>query len=84
MINLHVIQDNVKFFIENGVTQLFEQGNGQSISGEFGELRAYLLTKLMWEPDGDLSAWMDEFLDAYYGAGPAAQSAPISIFWPIM
>ena len=79
MINLHVIQDNVKFFIENGVSQLFEQGNGQSISGEFGELRAYLLTKLMWEPDGDLSAWMDEFLDAYYGAGGRAIRAYIDL-----
>ena len=77
MINLHVIQDNVKFFLENGVSQLFEQGNGQSISGEFGELRAYLLTRLMWEPDGDLSAWMDEFLDAYYGAGGRAIRAYI-------
>lgn len=69
MINLHTIQDNVKFFLENGASQLFEQGNSQSVSGEFGELRAYLLTKLMWEPDGDLSGWMDEFLDAYYGKG---------------
>ena len=77
MINLHTIQDNVKFFLENGVSQLFEQGNGQSISGEFGELRAYLLTKLMWEPDGDVSAWMDEFLDAYYGAGGRAIRAYI-------
>ena len=77
MINLHVLQDNVKFFLENGVTFLFEQGNDQSISGEFGELRAYILSKLMWEPDGDVSAWMDEFLDVYYGAGGRAVRAYI-------
>ena len=72
MINLHVLQDNTKFFLENGVTALFEQGNGQSISGEFGELRAYLISKLMWEPDGDVSAWMNDFLEGYYGAGSKA------------
>ncbi len=71
-VNLHVLQDNIRFFLENGVTSLFEQGNGQSRSGEFGELRAYLLTKLMWEPEGDVSAWMDDFLEGYYGAGAKA------------
>jgi len=71
MVNLHVLQDNVKFFIENGVTQLFEQGNAETPSGEFGELRAYLLTKLMWEPDGDFYGWMDDFLTGYYGKAAA-------------
>jgi hypothetical protein len=72
MINLHVLQSNIQYFLANHVTGLFEQGNGQSISGEFGELRAYLLTKLMWEPDGDVSAWRKEFLDGYYGKGGCA------------
>ena len=41
--NLHVLQDNIKFFIENNVTGLFEQGNGEDLSGEFGELRKLCL-----------------------------------------
>ena len=72
MVNLHVLQDNMKFFLENGTTCLFEQGNAQAKSGEFGELRAYLISKLMWEPDGNVSQWMDEFLAGYYG-GKAAK-----------
>ncbi len=71
MINLHVLQDNMNFFLENNVTFLFEQGNAQSISGEFGELRAYLISKLMWEPKGNVDQWMDEFLAGYYGQGAA-------------
>ena len=71
MINLHVLQDNMNFFLENNVTFLFEQGNAQSMSGEFGELRAYLLSKLMWEPKGDVDKWMNDFLTGYYGAGAA-------------
>ena len=65
--NLHVLQDNIQFFLENGVTGLFEQGNGEDLSGEFGELRYYILSKLMWEPDGDVDRWMREFMAAYYG-----------------
>ena len=67
MPNFHVLQPNIKFFLENGVTGLFEQGNGQGISGEFGELRAYLISKLMWNPDLDVSEAMNEFLFGYYG-----------------
>ena len=67
MPNLHVLQKNIQFFLENGVTGLFEQGNGEDLSGEFGELRYYILSKLMWEPDGDVDRWMREFMAAYYG-----------------
>lgn len=71
-VNLHVLQDNIRYFLENGVTCLFEQGNSQARSGEFGELRTYLLTRLMWEPEGDVRGWTDEFLEAYCGAGAKA------------
>ena len=45
------------------MTGLFEQGNGESPSGEFGELRAYLITKLMWNPDLDAVSYTH--LDVY-------------------
>ena len=67
--NLHVLQDNIQFFIENNVTGLYEQGNGEDLSGEFGELRYYLLSKLMWNPYGDVDRWMREFMAGYYGMG---------------
>ena len=70
--NLGVLHKNMKFFAENNVVSMFPQGNGQSPSGEFGELRTYLLAKLMWDPymsDETYYTHMDEFLAAYYGAG---------------
>lgn len=70
--NLGVIQKNMKFFAENNVVSMFPQGNGQGASGEFGELRAYLLAKLMWDPymsEEEYNRHMNEFLEAYYGAG---------------
>ena len=48
--NFQVLQPNIKFFVENGVTGLFEQGNDHAVSGEFGELRMYMISKFMWNP----------------------------------
>ena len=70
--NFAVLQKNVKFFKDHHVIGMFEQGNYQSLSGEFGELRGYLLAKLLWDPDmteAEYYAHMDEFLRDYYGAG---------------
>ena len=70
--NFGTIRENMKFYHENGVRGMFPQGNSQSISGEFGELRAYLLAKLMWNPymsEEEYYTHMDEFLEAYYGEG---------------
>ncbi|MBE6699931.1 MAG: DUF4838 domain-containing protein [Ruminococcaceae bacterium] len=70
--NFGAIRENMLFYYENGVRGMFEQGNSQSPSGEFGELRAYLLAKLMWNPymsEEEYYQHMDEFLEAYYGEG---------------
>ncbi|MFC4870734.1 DUF4838 domain-containing protein [Negadavirga shengliensis] len=64
--NLRTLQPNVQFLRKNRVSAVFEQGNIQS-GGEFAELRAYLLAKLLWNPDVDIEKEMDGFLDAYYG-----------------
>lgn len=70
--NFDAIQLNVKFFIKHNVRGLFEQGNYSSGgNGELGPLRAYLLAKLLWNPDTDLRRHVQEFTDSYYG-----QAAP--------
>ena len=38
---------------------------------ELGQLRSYLISKLMWDPDADDNEIIDEFLGGYYG--PAAE-----------
>jgi hypothetical protein len=70
--NLHVLQQNMQYFAEHNAKGMFPQGNRNSPSGEFGELRAYLLAKLMMNPymtEEEYYAMMDEFLQAYYGDG---------------
>lgn len=65
--NLHVLQPNLKFFVENGVTAMFEQGN-REVGGEFAELRSYMISKLLWNPYADPDSVMNDFLGGYYGA----------------
>lgn len=64
--NLRTLQPNLQFLRKNRVSAVFEQGNIQR-GGEFAELRAYLLARLLWNPDIDANQEMDEFLHAYYG-----------------
>ncbi len=68
--NFDALYDNYTFFYRNGVDGVFNQATMNEESPEFGTLRAYLLTKLMWDPDMtkeefDIAA--REFIAAYYG-----------------
>ena len=64
--NLHTIGPNVKFYIENNVNALFMQATGNK--AEFGQLRSYLITQLMWNPQRDADEIINEFLVGYYGS----------------
>ena len=64
------MQDNIQFYIKNNATGIFCQGNREK-GGEFAELRGYLLSKLLWNPNCDFLVQMKDFLNGYYGAaGP--------------
>ena len=70
--NWFVLGPNVRFFAAHNVKGLFEQGAYQSYASEFSELRAWVLAQLLWNPQRDDRALIDEFLDGYYGkAAPA-------------
>ncbi len=63
---------NLRFFHQQGVKGMFAQGAYQSFGAEMAELRAWVLAQLLWNPDQDDRALIDEFLRGYYGeaAGP--------------
>ena len=64
--NLRVLQPNIQFLVANNTRGMFAQGNREA-GGEFAELRAYLLAKLLWNPDCDVDELIDDFLRGYYG-----------------
>lgn len=70
--NFDVLWDNVQFYKNNNVKGVFLEGQQVSVSGEFAELRSYLLAKLLWDPDmtkDEYYAHMYEFMEHYYGKG---------------
>lgn len=70
--NFQVFSPNMQFFAENNVQGVFEEGKAASKSGEFGEAKAYILSKLLWDPQADVEYLLDDFLQGYYGK----ESAP--------
>lgn len=65
-----VMQSNIQYFVRNGVKIFFEQCSGP-MGSEFHQLRGYLAAKLLWDPELDFDATMNDFLNGYYGAaGP--------------
>lgn len=65
--NLRVLQPNLKFFEDHSLQMMFQQGSGTSLS-EFHNLRTYVIAKLLWNPDVDVEALIDDFLLHFYGA----------------
>jgi hypothetical protein len=47
--NLHVLQPNIRFFVEHGVRKHFQQTNTNP-GHEASELKSYLLARLLWNP----------------------------------
>ena len=71
--NLTNIWDDFRLFKQVGVTGFFLQHDaGTSDSHRMADLQTWLLAKLMWDPDQDLGALIQDFTDTYYGAAGEA------------
>ena len=69
--NWKTMSTHIKDFRDNHAIGILEEGDYQTVSGELREMRAWLLSKLMWNPDADVDALIKDFTDGYYGAaGP--------------
>ncbi len=67
--NVYALQGNIRFFRDNHVKYLFEQGGHVGFHADFAELKAWLLTKWMWNPELPMKRLLDDFFAGYYGAG---------------
>lgn len=65
--NFHILQKNMQTFKDHHATMHFAQVNGIK-GGDFSEMRAYILSKLMWNPYQDVDELMNTFMVGYYGA----------------
>lgn len=66
--NFDVLAPNIKTYIDHNVIGIFEEGQYQSTGGSFADLRAWVLNKLLWNPEQDVEALVEDFITGYYGA----------------
>ena len=66
-----VLQKNIQYFYELGVKGVFEEGNYyiDQCDAEFGELRSYLISRLLRNPYCDMDEEMKLFCDWFYAEG---------------
>lgn len=65
--NFRVLQSNIQTFRDNNAIGIMEQASYQSRGGEFSELRSYLISKLLWNPECNTEDVINDFLAGYYG-----------------
>jgi hypothetical protein len=56
---------NLRAFVRNHGRGIFMQGTAENT--EFSDLRAYVMTSLIWNPSLDADELIDEFVSLYYG-----------------
>ncbi len=64
--NYRVLAPNLLFFADHHVIGVMEQGDYHSPTGDFLEMRNWIISKLLWNPELDPDALRDEFVAGYY------------------
>ena len=69
--DFNVLHKNMQCFYEHGIKGVYEEGNYyvHLCDTEFGDLRTYLIAKLLEDPYCDYEAEMLDFCSYYYGDG---------------
>ncbi len=65
--NLRAIGPNIKYFLKNNVKGIFMQANGNGNSGEMCDLRNYVMSRCLWNPQLDSWSLAKEFCKLHYG-----------------
>ena len=72
--------EDLKLFNRIGIDGVFMQGCSFTESGAMEELQVYVQAKLLWNPDRDVWAIVDEFLNGYYGPAAPAMRSYVDLF----
>ncbi|HOW31944.1 MAG TPA: DUF4838 domain-containing protein, partial [Bacteroidales bacterium] len=63
--NLHVLQPNIQFLTRNGAHQHFQQSN-TGVGHEMSELKSYLISRLLWNPNINTDSVISDFVNGYF------------------
>jgi len=67
--NFPVLQPNLRFFADEKIKMVFEQGPSTIGHSEFSELRALLTARLLWNPEVNTDSIIHDFCLGFYGKG---------------
>lgn len=71
--NFNVLREDARYLAEKGVKSIYFEGTSfQYVEATMGDLRAYLCSKLMWDPymsEEEYNALIDEYFMIMYGGG---------------
>ena len=71
-IHLHTLATNIRLYKNNGIRGVLEQGNFSFGGGAaFDDLKAYIISKLLWNTHTDVDKEIDRFVNAVYGKSAA-------------
>ena len=65
--NYYHLGPNIQWYHSNGVSGMYEEGDGWGTGGELDALKAYLIEEMLWDPTQVPELLIAEFLSAYYG-----------------
>lgn len=65
--NIQNFGDDIRFFENHNVIGVFEQGDPANLNGDFGSLRTWVMSHLLWNPALDEKQLINEFMNGYYG-----------------
>ncbi len=68
--NLFTMAENIRAYRDLGIKGVLQQGNFSYGGGAaLDDLKAYVIARLLWNPDMDVHALVDEFTEGVYGKG---------------
>ena len=68
--NMRVVEPNIRYFVAHNVQGVFMQSPG-GLATEFSDLKNYVTSRLLWDPNDSGLRLRDEFLDLHYGRAAA-------------
>ena len=65
--NFQVLGPNIEAFRKNKAIGIYEEAQYQSNGAEFEEMKAWVTTKLLWNPQLNTDSLVQVFIEGYYG-----------------
>ncbi|MBQ7256590.1 MAG: DUF4838 domain-containing protein [Abditibacteriota bacterium] len=65
--NFHILQDNIKIYANNNIKAIMAEGDDYNYDTALISLKAYLIDKLLWNPNADVDKLTKQYLDLYFG-----------------